>query len=141
MKNGTGFEDRIAEKLAQNATDQDIDAMRASFLSSLFENYPPAVKRQEAIQMQMDALLIELKGSASARRQEQAAIDQSKQTLSRLNEEHAKGKISLRALMLLLLSAAFGALHLSSHKRWAFWLCVAFQLGGIGLIVQSIAVL
>lgn len=111
-KNGTGFEDRLMERIRQNATEEELNSMRTSFLTSLFENYPPALKGQEGIQMQMDAVIIELRAAGGALDQSDLKLKEAADLSSRISDGQESAKNLWRSLILSMLIALSIGAHL-----------------------------
>ncbi|MEK6960719.1 MAG: hypothetical protein AABX47_06085 [Nanoarchaeota archaeon] len=106
-KNGTGFEDRLMERIRQNASDDELNSMRTSFLISLFENYPPALKGQEGIQMQMDAVIIELRAAGMALGQSDLKLKETAELSAQIKDKQEYAKNLWRSLILSILIALF----------------------------------
>jgi len=104
-KNGTGFEDRLMERIMQNASDDELNGMRTSFLTSLFENYPPALKGQEGIQMQMDAVMLELRAAGDAIRMSEAKMKEAT-VISESIGEAQENVLDLWRILIVSLSAS-----------------------------------
>lgn len=112
--NGTGFEDRFLESARQGTSKEELESMRTSFLTSLFENYPPALERQEGIQMQMDAVMIELQAAGTLLDQSERKTDEARETLSLLEQARNKEATSWKTMIGFLLLAALVAMY--SHS-------------------------
>lgn len=115
-KPGTGFEDRILGLARNNASQEEIEQFKNSFLTSLFENFPPSRNRQEAILMQMDVVLIQLQQAAMY-----ARVAEQHRNAGNLALEKAKAagqalRWSLMQAVILVLAALF-SLQAHSHTR------------------------
>lgn len=140
--NGTGFEDQIMSRIKNNATDAEIEGMRVSFLTSLFQFFPPALKNQEGIQMQMDGLLVELKTAGVLVRQAEVASAEADAALSMEHEARMKLSKAWPSLLLFLLSAIFGVMNFVHHNKWLRALAVILGVLGLvflGMVISTLA--
>lgn len=136
-KNGTGFEDRFVERAMQNATEDELNQFRNSFLTSLFESAPSSLRRQEVIQMHMDVLQNELRHAARLIGEAKTLQDQAVVERSQSNKAAIQSVLCWKALILLFLAAILSLASLHYHKPWMVYISGAITLYGGILIVRA----
>lgn len=137
-KNGTGFEDRFIERVRQNATEEELNAFRNSFLSSLFESAPSALQRQETIQMHMDVLQTQLQHVGRLLNEGHALEQEASQERLQADRAEVRSILGWKSLLILMLAAVLCLALMHYHRPWLVYLSGALLLYGGVLLIRGL---
>lgn len=137
-QNSTGFEDNFIDKAQKNASDDELNRFRNTFLTQLFEAAPSSLRRQEVIQMHMDVLLNELRHAARLLSEAQSLNEQAAHERVLADKASLQSQLCWKALILLLLSSVLSLALIHYRKPWLVFISGALVLYGAVLMVRAL---